>query len=138
VPLGKNAKVDLIKQVPLFSDCSKRQLAEIAAVCDEMHFDAGATLITQGAVGREFVVVVEGDVEVRKSGRKVQRQGDADFFGEMALLTDEPRSATVTTTTPVRALVLTDRAFRRVLKDSPAIQLKVLTALASRIADSER
>jgi CRP-like cAMP-binding protein len=134
--LGKNAKIELMKQVPLFAECSKRELAEIASVADEMRFDAGTTLIEQGKVGREFIVVAEGEVEVRKDGRKIPVKGGT-FFGEMALLTDKPRSATVTTTTPVHALVLTDRAFRRVLNDSPQIQLKVLQSLAARIADEE-
>jgi CRP/FNR family transcriptional regulator, cyclic AMP receptor protein len=133
----KNAKIETLKSVPLFAGCSRRELAEIAAVADEMHFASGRTLIRQGATGREFVVIVDGSVEVKKNGRRVPIAGDAMFFGEAALLTGAPRNATVTTTSPVRALVLTDRSFDRLLKDVPSIQRKVLVALAERLASPD-
>ena len=132
----KNAKVELLKKVPLFSDCSRRELTEIATITDEIHFPAGTALMTEGDVGKEFVVVVEGAVEVRRNGRPVPLKGDANFFGETALLTGTPRNATVTTTSPVRALVITARSFGRLLTDSPGIQRKILTSLAARLPDS--
>lgn len=135
--LSKNAKVESIRRVPLFAGCSKRELAEVAVIADELRFDAGTTLISQGAPGREFIVVVEGEVEVRKNGKPVaQRDDDEKFFGEIALITGGPRNATVTTTTPVRALVITDRAFARLLRDSPQIQAKVMKSLAERLESS--
>jgi len=132
----KNAKVELLKKVPLFSDCSRRELAEIATITDEIHFPAGTALMKEGDVGKEFVVVVDGTVEVRRNGRTVPLKGDANFFGETALLTGTPRNATVTTTSPVRALVITARSFGRLLTDSPGIQRKILTSLAARLPDS--
>jgi CRP/FNR family transcriptional regulator, cyclic AMP receptor protein len=132
----KNAKVELLKQVPLFSDCSRRELNEIAMIADEVDFPAGKALMKEGDTGREFVVVVDGAVEIRRGGRRVPLKGDATFFGETALLTGTPRNATVTTTTPVRALVITARAFSRLLTDSPGIQRKILSSLASRLPDA--
>ena len=132
--LRKDAKVELMRRVPLFSECSKRELAQIASVADELTFGAGRTLIEEGRRGREFIVVLDGAVDVRRRGRKLPKRGDDSFFGELALLTNAPRSATVTTTTPVRALVITDRAFRRLLETSPSIQTKVLRSLAERLA----
>jgi CRP-like cAMP-binding protein len=88
--------------------------------------------------GREFFVVLEGDVEVTRGGHELQRRGPGDFFGEIALVTNVPRTATVTATSPVRALVITDRDFRRLLEDSPRIQLKVLEALAERLAELQQ
>lgn len=129
---SKNAKVKRLKEVPLFSECSKRELEEIAAVADELSFPAGRVLIEEGARGREFIVVLDGEVEVRRQGRRLPR-GDASHFGEVALLTGAPRNATVTTTTAVGALVITDRAFDRLLNGSPSIRRKVLASLASRI-----
>lgn len=123
-----------MRRVPLFSGCSKRELAQIASVADEVSFDSGRTLIQEGRSGREFIVVVDGKVDVRKKGKKLPVRGGDAFFGELALLTDAPRSATVTTTTPVRALVISDRAFRRLLETSPSIQTKVLRSLAERLA----
>ena len=132
--LRKNAKVELIRKAPLFSNCSKRELAEIASLADELDFPEGKTLIKEGERGREFFVLIEGTVDVRQKGRKLILRGEADCFGEMALILDAPRMATVTTTSPVRALVLTDRAFRSLVERSPNIQLKVLRTLAERLA----
>jgi CRP/FNR family transcriptional regulator, cyclic AMP receptor protein len=132
--LRKNSKVELIRKAPLFSSCSKRELAEIASLADEIDFPEGETLIKEGERGREFFVLIEGTVEVRQKGRKLNPRGGADCFGEMALILDAPRTATVTTTSPVRALILTDRAFRSLVERSPDIELKILRTLAQRLA----
>ncbi len=135
--LRKNAKVELLKKVPLFSHCSKSQLGAIAAQSDELSVPAGRTLTKQGDRGREFLVIFEGAAEVRKNGRKVAALGPGDFLGEIALITGAPRLATVTTTAPSRLLVLTDRAFRQVLQSVPAVQSSLLKALSERLqADS--
>jgi len=131
----KDAKIELLKRVPLFSECSRRDLAEIASIADEMRFPAGRTLIEEGRPGREFFIVVDGDVEVRRKGRRIARESGPSFFGEAALLTGKPRNASVATTSPVQALVITDRAFDRLLRDSPSIQRKILASLAARLAD---
>ena len=133
--LGHNSKIDLIKGVPLFSGASKAELAEIAAIADEVDLPAGKTLIREGDTGREFFVLIEGTADVTRSGDKIGKMmGPGDFFGEIALISKAPRSATITTTSPVRALVITDRAFRQLLDHSPKIQIGVLTALAERLA----
>jgi CRP-like cAMP-binding protein len=129
---SKNLKVKRLKEVPLFSECSRRELEQIASVADEIDFPEGRTLIEEGAIGREFIVLLSGDVEVRRKGRKLPDDG-VSYFGEVALLTGAPRNATVKTTTPVDALVLTQRAFDRLLSDSPGIRRKVLASLAGRI-----
>ncbi len=132
--LHKNAKVEAIRRVPLFSQCSKGELAEVASLADELDFEAGKVLIRQGARGREFFVLLEGTVDVERDGEHLATVGAGGFVGEMALLSNAPRNATVTTTSPVRALVITDRAFHSLLQRSPQIQLKVLQALAERLA----
>jgi CRP-like cAMP-binding protein len=132
--LRRDAKVELLKRVPLFAGCSKKELGEIAMVADEIDFDAGHVLTKEGATGREFFVLVDGSAEVRRNGRKVSALGSGDFFGEIALVSERPRTATVTTIGPARLLVVTDRAFRELMRKVPSIQLKVLTALADRLA----
>jgi CRP-like cAMP-binding protein len=132
----KNAKVEMLKRVPLFSDCSRRELNEVATIADEIHFPAGKALMKEGDAGKELVVVVDGTVEITRGGKRVPPKGDASFFGEAALLTGTPRNATVTTTSPVRALVITARSFGRLLTDSPGIQRKILVSLASRLPDA--
>lgn len=123
-------------RVPLFSRCSRRELARIAQLADEVDLRAGKTLTREGATGREFFVLLEGTAEVRRDGKWISTMHGGDFFGEIALVTNVPRTATVMTTSPVRALVITDRAFRELLRDSPEIQGKVLEAVAARLVQS--
>ena len=131
--LRKNAKIELLKRVPLFEDCSKRELDEIAAIADELAMSEGKELTREGATGQEFLVIIEGAADVRRKGRKVNALGSGDFLGEIALVTGAPRTATVTTTKPSRMLVITARDFKSVLRRVPSLQLKVLEALASRL-----
>jgi CRP-like cAMP-binding protein len=92
----------------------------------------GKVLTTEGDPGREFFVLIEGTADVRRKGRKVNTMGAGDFFGEIALVSNRPRTATVTATSPMRLLVITDRAFRELMRKTPSIQTKVLSALAER------
>ena len=133
--LRKDAKIELIKRVPLFEDCSKAELRQIAETADEVDVPAGALLTKEGASGKEFVVIIDGAAEVRRRGRKINELGSGDFLGEIALISGAPRTATVKTTEPTRALVLTAQAFRSLMRRVPSIQLKVLAALARRIPD---
>ncbi|HYX89570.1 MAG TPA: cyclic nucleotide-binding domain-containing protein [Gaiellaceae bacterium] len=132
--LRRNEKVEWIRHVPLFSQCSRRELAQIAGLADEIDLRDGKVLIREGERGREFFVLLEGSAEVTKDGRRINTLGPGDFFGEIALVSQSPRTATVTTTSPVHTLVITDRSFRRLLDDQPEIQRKVLLALAERLA----
>jgi CRP/FNR family cyclic AMP-dependent transcriptional regulator len=133
VRLRKDVKLELLKKVPLFAQCSRKELEEIGKIADEIDFPAGKELTHEGNRGREFFVLLEGTAEVTKGKRKVRQLSGGDFFGEIALVSDVPRTATVTTASPARALVITDRSFKRLLERSPTIQLKVLRALAERI-----
>ena len=124
----------LVRHVPLFSQCTKRELTEIAGIADEIDLRDGKVLIREGERGREFFVLLDGSAEVTKDGRHINTLGPGDFFGEIALISNSPRTATVTATSPVHTLVITDRSFRRLLDESPEIQRKVLVALAERLA----
>lgn len=131
--LRKNAKIELLRHIPLFAECSRRELEAVAAVADELSLPAGRELTREGARGAEFIVIAEGAADVRRRGRKVNTLGDGDFLGEIALVTGARRTATVRTTAPSRLLVLTAVAFRRVLRETPSLQLKVLDAVARRV-----
>jgi CRP-like cAMP-binding protein len=134
--LRKDAKIELLKRVPLFERCSKRELQEIARLADELHLPSGRHLAKEGATGREFVVLVEGEADVRRRGRKINTLHSGDFLGEIALITGAPRTATVTTTAGSRLLVIASPSFRRLMREMPSIQQKVLEALAARVPDS--
>jgi len=136
VRLRKDAKTELIKRAPLFSQCSKRELEAISGIADEIDLKEGKELTRQGKPGREFFVLVEGTADVIKNDRKVSTLKGMDFFGEIALIHQSPRTATVKATSPVRALVINDRNFRRLMTEQPEIQRKVLEALAERIGPS--
>jgi CRP-like cAMP-binding protein len=132
--LGKDAKVELIRNVPLFARLSKKGLQEVASIADEIDFPPGKVLAEQGARGREFVVILEGAADVNQDGRRLNTLGKGDFFGEIALVTKQPRTATVTSTAPMRALVITDRDFLALLKRSPEVAQGIVEALAERLA----
>ena len=131
----RDQKTELLKGVPLFARCSAKELKQVARIADEIDLPAGQVLTREGDSGREFLVLIEGSAEVRRRGRKVNTMNAGDFFGEIALVSDSPRTATVTATSPVHALVITDRDFRRLLKEQPDIQSKVLAAVAARLQD---
>jgi CRP-like cAMP-binding protein len=131
--LAKDKKIDLLRSVPLFADCSRRELREIAEATDEVVVPAGTLLTKEGASGREFIVIVDGAASVHRRGHKVNELGSGDFLGEIALVSRGPRTATVRTTQPTHALVLTAPSFRALLRKTPSMQWKVLEALADRL-----
>ena len=136
--LGKNAKIELLKRVPLFAGCSKAELREVALSTDEIDLRDGHVLTREGRSGREFFILVEGTASVTQDGNEVAELKAGDWFGEIALLTHRPRTATVTASSPVRVLVLTDRAFRRVVETMPRIALKVLASVGQRLDHDAR
>jgi CRP/FNR family cyclic AMP-dependent transcriptional regulator len=131
--LKKDKKIELIAGVPLFADCSRRELRELAEVIDEVVVPADYQLTREGAAGREFVIIIDGAADVTRRGRKVNTLAAGDFLGEIALVSGQPRTATVKTTQPTHALVLTAPAFRSLLRRLPSMQWKVLEALAARL-----
>ena len=135
--LWTNAKIALIKSAPLFENCSKQELQSIAKIADELDVREGKVLIREGERGREFFVIVSGEVEVRRKGRKMATLGPGSFVGEIALLSKIPRSASVTATTPLDVLVITDRAFLDLLERMPALTVKVARTLAERVGANE-
>lgn len=129
---GKDIKTKLISGVPLFAQCSKAELQEIAAIADEIDIAEGKELTTEGSPGREFFVIIEGTASVAQDGDQINDLGPGDFFGEVALVKDTPRTATVTATSPVRALVVTRQNFKRLIERQPDIERTVLKALVER------
>jgi CRP-like cAMP-binding protein len=126
-------KVDLIAGVPLFAGLSKSEIGQVASIADEIDLPADKVLIREGERGREFFVLLEGEVEVTRKGKKLATRRAGEFFGEIALVSNLPRVATVKTGKPVRALVIRDIEFRALLRKAPAIAVKVLQAVADRL-----
>jgi|SRR5688572_3604936 CRP/FNR family transcriptional regulator, cyclic AMP receptor protein len=132
--LRSDAKIELLKNVPLFAGCTKAELRRLASIADEIDLREGTVLTREGRTGREFFVLIEGTVRVDKGSRKVADLGPGDWLGEIALLTKAPRTATVTATSPVRSLVITERDFRQTVAEVPSIAMKVLTCVAERLS----
>jgi CRP/FNR family transcriptional regulator, cyclic AMP receptor protein len=133
--LRKNAKIELLKRVPLFERCSRRELEEIAMLADELDLPKGRDLTREGASGFEFIVLIEGEADVVRGVRVVNELGPGDFVGEIALVSGKPRTATVRTRGPARVLVITASGFRQLMHDVPSIKDKVLAAVTARIPD---
>jgi CRP-like cAMP-binding protein len=132
--LGKDAKVELLKKVPLFSKLNKQELQQVAHIADELDLPAGKEMATEGDRGREFFVLLDGEADVTKQGSRINTMKKGDFFGEIALVTKMPRTATVTATTDVDVLVITERDFDALLKKTPEIGRSIAEALAERVA----
>jgi CRP/FNR family cyclic AMP-dependent transcriptional regulator len=106
VRLGSDHKVDLIKKVPLFEECSRRELEQVASAADEIDLNEGKELMREGDRGREFFVILEGTADVTQGGEKINSLGPGDFFGEIALLREVPRTATVRAVQDLRLFAL--------------------------------
>jgi CRP/FNR family transcriptional regulator, cyclic AMP receptor protein len=137
VKLHRDQKVEMLSQVPLFAGCSKKELRSIATLADEIDLRQGKVLTRQGAPGREFFVLLEGTVEIVRDGKLIDTLGEGDFFGELALISNIPRTATVTATSPIRVLVVFARDFRRLLQEDASIAMKVLGVMAERMPPAD-
>jgi CRP/FNR family cyclic AMP-dependent transcriptional regulator len=130
---SRDTKVEALKRTPLFAGLSRKELTELAKVTEDVDVASGKVLCKEGDSAAEFFVIMEGEAQVTKAGKKMATRGSGEFFGEIALIEDIPRTATVTAKTPLRFFVLTRRPFLRVLDEQPAIERKVMRALAKRL-----
>jgi CRP-like cAMP-binding protein len=130
---SKAEQIELLGNVSLFSECSKKELGQVASMMDERRVESGTELTREGDEGDEFFVVAEGLAEAVIGKKKVGSIKPGSFFGEMALLDQGPRVATVTAKLPTRVLVLDAKGFGRVVRDSPSVAIKVMKTLAERL-----
>jgi CRP-like cAMP-binding protein len=133
---SQDTKVEALKGAPLFEGLSRKELVQLARVCEDLEVKPGKVLCQEGQLGHEFFVIVEGKVQVTRKGRRLATLNSGDFVGEIALLTEMPRNATVTAETPVRLFVLTRREFHALLDQNPNVERKVLRALGRRLAET--
>jgi len=131
----KDSSNDRLAAVPLFSGLSKDDLELISRLATELQLPAGTELTHEGASGHEFIVVLDGDVEVRRGKKLIAKLGPGSYFGEIALLDNRPRTATVLAITPVTIEVIGAREFRGLIEEVPELAQKLLTTMAQRLGE---
>jgi CRP-like cAMP-binding protein len=135
--LGQDDKIERLQTVPLLEECTGRQLREIARITEVRELAAGIVLTRVGEPGEEFFLIVDGAARVEVPGGRSARLAPGDFFGEMSLLDGGPRTATVTAETAIRVLSIKRRHFATLLREAPALTMKICATLARRVRDLE-
>lgn len=131
------AAIDLLKTVPLFASCSKRELTLLGRIVEEKQFAAGEVVCREGESGLGLFILTEGQTQVEVAGEKRRQLGPGSFFGEIALLDGGPRTATVTATTPVRILMVPAWSFNATLKSQPELAIKMLKEVCRRVRSND-
>lgn len=133
--MAKDAYLDQLASIPLFSALSRKELQRVARASDEVTVKEGHELIRQGDVGREMFVIVEGTATVKRNGRKLGTASPGNAIGELSLLDKGPRTATVVADGECKVLVLGAREFAGVLDEVPGLTHKIMASLATRIRE---
>ena len=131
----RDAYLEHLSKVPMFSALSKKDLTQIARRATDSVVEPGQTLTREGSPGYEFFVIVEGTADVTRNGRKIATLGPGDFFGELALLERVARNATVTATSRLEVLVVVSNEFRTLLEDAPGVTYRLLVGMARRLRE---
>lgn len=132
---GRDAYIEHLTHVSLFSGCTRDELRKLSRRTTDIPVAEGHVLVKEGDRGLEFFVIVSGRAKVSRKGRKVGELGPGDFFGELSLLIDADRNATVTALTPMEAIVLSRREFEAALADAPRMTRKIMSGMARRLAE---
>jgi CRP/FNR family transcriptional regulator, cyclic AMP receptor protein len=130
--------VGLLSQVPLFSECTKKELREIADIAKEITQKQGTVMARAGDRGVGFFLITDGTAKVVIAGKTRRRLGAGEFFGEISLLDGGPRSADVVAETDVTMLGITAWAFRQIIAKNPSIAQKLLRVMAERLRASTK
>jgi CRP-like cAMP-binding protein len=133
---GEAALIGRLQTVPWFTACTDEQLAEVARLAERLHIDEGEVILREGRLGRELFVILEGSVVVTRAGRVVNEHGTGDYFGELAAIEGEPRSATVTATADLDVLIVGPREFDAMM-DIPGVRNALLVGMARRIREAD-
>lgn len=127
------AHEQFLARVPIFANCTAEEIAAIAAVAQESAFQAGQIIVTQGTPGQAFYLILSGRVEIIRDGQSLGAFGPGDFFGEMSLLDQAPRSATIRALDATTCLMLSSWDFKSLLERYPSIAVKLLEVLSRRL-----
>lgn len=132
-----SVRIETLISVPLFSDLQERDLDQLARQMHERRFPAGAEVTTEGSTGAGFFVIAEGSAEVTVGGEQRTTLGPGDYFGEIALIDDGVRSASITASTDLLCYGLTPWEFRPFVEDHPQVAWSLLRTLARRFREAQ-
>ena len=130
--------VDHLQQVTFFSACSRKDLRKVAKMSEDRRVAAGTTIVNEGENGTEFFVILDGTVSVSRESRQIATLGPGSAFGELALLVDAPRNATVVADTDVGLVVVGQHEFEGLLDEAPGFVRKMLAGTAHRLREADR
>jgi CRP/FNR family cyclic AMP-dependent transcriptional regulator len=132
------APEELIRQVPLFANLSKSEMQGLSSSMKERNFDEGDTIAAEGATGVGFFIIDEGEAAVSVRGNEVRTLRHGDYFGEVALIDDGARTATITAKTPLKCYGITSWEFRPLVEDNAKLAWTMLQTIARRLRDAEQ
>jgi CRP-like cAMP-binding protein len=131
--MARDPKVDLLRSVPLFSELGSRELERVAQLGDEVDLPAGHVLMRQGEIGSEMYVLIRGGATVERDGQLLATMTPGAFIGDISLLSEGTRTATVTLTEPSQLLVVGHREFHDLMDSMPSVQAGVLASVAQKL-----
>ena len=131
-------KATALGRAPLFKNLTRSELVELAKVTEDLEFDEGKVLAREGEIGREFFVLLSGEVSVVAGGQEVNVLREGQWFGELAIIDPAPRDATVTATTDCELLLIDSRRFRPLLEEVPVLAHKIMISLARRLRQADQ
>jgi CRP-like cAMP-binding protein len=132
-----DAVIEMLEKAPLWSGLNKKELKSMVRVSRERRFESGHTIVKKGEGGVGFYLILDGTVEIRSDGNTLSKLGPGQFFGEMSVLDNQPRSADVVTVQPSRVLILTAWEFKGLISAKPRIALKMLQELVRRLRNTD-
>jgi CRP-like cAMP-binding protein len=130
-------KLELLRRSPFLAGLGRKDLEEVGRLAEEVDVPAGRVLMRQGDIGREFYVIIDGEVELERDGAFLRRMGAGEFFGDISLITERTRTATVKDAQDSRFLVIGHREFHSLLDQFPSIRMGVLESVANRLRSLE-
>jgi len=133
-----DAIVEMLQNTLLWSGLDKQDLGLVVKSSKERNFESGQTIVSKGDPAVGFYLILAGAVEVRSDGKALSKLGPGQFFEEMSILDDQPRSADVVTVEPSRILFLSAASFKTLILVNPKIALKMLQEFARRLRDADR
>jgi len=131
--MARDSKLDLLRSIPLFSELGGRELDRIEQLSDEVDLPAGRILMRQGDLGSEMYVLAEGAAKVERDGHLLSTMAPGAFIGDISLLSEGVRTATVTLTAPSRLLVVGHREFHELMDEMPSVRAGVLSSVAQKL-----